>query len=77
MFLVFRTAPPTPPSYAAKQQGEEKINFAQSLKNLMKNRSFMILLLAYGINVGVFYAISTLLSQIILGHYEVTYFINT
>lgn len=72
-FAVFRGAPPTPPSYAAQQQTEEEVNFVQSLKNLFKNRSFMLLLVAYGINVGVFYAISTLLSEIILKFYEVSW----
>ncbi|KAH1024719.1 hypothetical protein HUJ05_004165 [Dendroctonus ponderosae] len=68
--LVFRNGPPTPPSYAAQHQNEEKTSFVQSLLNLVKNRSFVLLLLAYGINVGVFYAISTLLSEIILTFYE-------
>lgn len=72
--LVFRNGPPTPPSYAAQHQNEEKTSFVQSLLNLVKNRSFVLLLLAYGINVGVFYAISTLLSEIILTFYEVTPF---
>ncbi|ENN76230.1 hypothetical protein YQE_07196, partial [Dendroctonus ponderosae] len=67
---IGRNGPPTPPSYAAQHQNEEKTSFVQSLLNLAKNRSFVLLLLAYGINVGVFYAISTLLSEIILTFYE-------
>lgn len=47
------------------------MEFVKSLTNLIKNRSFVLLLIAYGINVGVFYAISTLLSDIILKYYEV------
>ncbi|XP_066259987.1 uncharacterized MFS-type transporter C09D4.1 [Euwallacea similis] len=70
MLLFFKNAPPTPPSYAAQQQAEESVDFKQSLINLFKNRSFVLLLMAYGINVGVFYAISTLLSDIILRFYE-------
>lgn len=43
---------------------EEQVSFMQSLKNLMTNRNFIFLLLSYGINVGVFYAISTLLNPV-------------
>lgn len=42
----------------------EQVSFFQSLKNLMTNRNFIFLLLSYGINVGVFYAISTLLNPV-------------
>lgn len=71
--LVFKDAPPTPPSYAqAQQEGNDDVNFLQSLKNLLKNRSYVLLTLAYGINVGIFYAISTLLNQIILEYYPVS-----
>lgn len=70
ILFFFKNAPPTPPSYAAQQQNEEKMEFVKSLTNLIKNRSFVLLLIAYGINVGVFYAISTLLSDIILKYYE-------
>ncbi|KAJ8913505.1 hypothetical protein NQ315_017055 [Exocentrus adspersus] len=70
ILIFFKNAPETPPSYAAAQQEkEEKVDFLASLKNLVKNRSYMLLLNAYGINVGIFYAISTLLNQIILQYY--------
>lgn len=68
--LVFQDKPPTPPSAAqeAAQRLEgmeaEQVSFIQSLKNLMTNRNFIFLLLSYGINVGVFYAISTLLNPV-------------
>ncbi|XP_030749533.1 uncharacterized MFS-type transporter C09D4.1 isoform X2 [Sitophilus oryzae] len=71
ILCFFKSAPPTPPSYAAQQQGEEEeVGFITSLKNLFKNRSFMFLLIAYGINVGVFYAISTLLNDIVTNFYK-------
>ncbi|XP_060518783.1 uncharacterized MFS-type transporter C09D4.1 [Cylas formicarius] len=69
ILLFFKNGPPTPPSYAAQQQNEEKGSFFDSLKNLIKNKSFVLLLLAYGINTGVFYAISTLLNEIVLNYY--------
>lgn len=37
----------------------------------MLNRSYVLLLISYGINTGIFYAISTLLNQIILLYYPV------
>lgn len=67
---VFQDRPPTPPS-AAQEEAQrlensegEQVSFFQSLKNLMTNRNFIFLLLSYGINVGVFYAISTLLNPV-------------
>lgn len=51
---------------------EEPINFIQSVKKLLTNIPYVLLLTAYGINVGVFYAISTLLNQIILQYYPVS-----
>lgn len=67
---VFKNAPPSPPSHAALQQNSgDNSNFLQSLKNLVLNKSYVLLLIAYGINVGVFYAISTLLNQIVVHYY--------
>ncbi|KAJ8981718.1 hypothetical protein NQ317_003783 [Molorchus minor] len=68
--IFFKNGPPTPPSHAvAQQDAPENVDFIGSLKNLITNRSYMLLLNAYGINVGIFYAISTLLNQIILQYY--------
>ncbi|KAH8371175.1 hypothetical protein KR093_006387, partial [Drosophila rubida] len=70
MIFFFQDKPPTPPSAAqeASQRlegmAEQQVSFLQSLKNLMTNRNFIFLLLSYGINVGVFYAISTLLNPV-------------
>lgn len=71
--LVFKNEPPTPPSYAQAQpnKDEESGNFFESIKRLVSNRSYMLLLISYGINTGIFYAISTLLNQIILLYYPV------
>ncbi|KAF5283926.1 hypothetical protein FQR65_LT13687 [Abscondita terminalis] len=71
--ILFKKQPPSPPSHAQIQtEAEKEISgqFLQSIKKLLLNRSYMLLLLAYGINVGIFYAISTLLNQIILKYYE-------
>ncbi|ALC42030.1 CG1358 [Drosophila busckii] len=76
MAIFFQDKPPTPPSAAqeAAQRleglaAEDQVSFMQSLKNLMTNRNFIFLLLSYGINVGVFYAISTLLNPVVLKYY--------
>lgn len=75
--LVFKAAPPTSPS--AAQSGKDNDEFASgtfmsSLKRLLFNRNYILLLLSYGMNVGVFYAISTLLNQV--SGFEFTFTIN-
>ncbi|XP_017775614.1 PREDICTED: uncharacterized MFS-type transporter C09D4.1 [Nicrophorus vespilloides] len=73
ILIFFKDGPPTPPSFAQVQTTQddgESESFLISVKKLMMNSSYVLLLAAYGINVGVFYAISTLLSQIITQHYE-------
>lgn len=93
IFTVFQRAPPTPPSASAMLAEQPKPNqsspFLHSIKNLIFNRNYTLLLISYGVNgnifprhwphaawklifhftVGVFYAISTLLNQIVLFHY--------
>uniref|UniRef100_A0A915E866 Major facilitator superfamily (MFS) profile domain-containing protein n=1 Tax=Ditylenchus dipsaci TaxID=166011 RepID=A0A915E866_9BILA len=70
--LFFSEKPPLPPSMAQVQAIEESVdhNFVDSLKQLVVNHNYMLLLISYGINVGVFYAVSTLLSQMISQFYE-------
>ncbi|VVD02455.1 unnamed protein product [Leptidea sinapis] len=67
--LFFKAAPSTPPSAAADLGSELDSNFLQSLKKLMTNRNYVLLLISYGLNVGVFYAISTLLNELVLTYY--------
>jgi FLVCR family feline leukemia virus subgroup C receptor-related protein len=43
-----------------------------TLKSLLTNRNFVLLLISYGVNAGVFYAVSPLLNQIVLMHFEVS-----
>ncbi|XP_066587374.1 uncharacterized MFS-type transporter C09D4.1-like isoform X2 [Prorops nasuta] len=71
ILLFFKAAPPLPPSPAQAVQRENESNesFFQSIKRLLTNTGYLLLLLSYGINVGIFYAISTLLNQIILEHF--------
>uniref|UniRef100_A0A6B2EFF3 Choline/ethanolamine transporter FLVCR1 n=1 Tax=Phlebotomus kandelakii TaxID=1109342 RepID=A0A6B2EFF3_9DIPT len=74
LVLIFiRAKPPTPPSAAqeATMTGNpmQSSPFLHSIKRLMTNKNYILLLVSYGVNVGVFYAISTLLNQIVLLHY--------
>ncbi|XP_067212022.1 heme transporter FLVCR2 isoform X2 [Linepithema humile] len=72
IFLFFKSAPPLPPSPAQavqRENTENNENFFQSIKRLFTNIGYLLLLLSYGINVGIFYAISTLLNQIVLEHF--------
>lgn len=71
VFSVFKAAPPTPPSAAADLGNSLDSNFLLSLKKLITNRNYVLLLISYGLNVGTFYAISTLLNQVILTYYPV------
>lgn len=76
MFIVFKAEPPLPPSpaQAVQREAEKSENFSQSIKRLLLNSGYRLLLLSYGINVGIFYGLSTLLSSLIEYHYKVIKF---
>nr|CAD7432438.1 unnamed protein product [Timema monikensis] len=71
-------APPVPPStaQASIKCQEDKSTYVKSLKALASNKNFLLLLASYGINVGVFYAVSTLLNQVLLLHFKNHLIIN-
>lgn len=66
IYTVFQAQPPTPPSAAqeATQSPIESSPFLHSIKRLFLNVNYILLLISYGMNVGVFYAISTLLNRV-------------
>ncbi|XP_063229600.1 uncharacterized MFS-type transporter C09D4.1-like isoform X2 [Bacillus rossius redtenbacheri] len=72
VIFVFRAAPKLPPSeaQASVKRQEEKPSYFASLKALVTNRNFLLLVISYGINMGTFYAVSTLLNQILLVYFE-------
>eukprot|EP00095_Tigriopus_kingsejongensis_P011237 maker-scaffold414_size178625-snap-gene-0.29 protein:Tk11237 transcript:maker-scaffold414_size178625-snap-gene-0.29-mRNA-1 annotation:"mfs-type transporter" len=83
IIIVFKDAPLSPPSRAQEllwnQRGNvrdgacllvEQDDYKGSIKRLMTNVNYVLLLVTYGLNVGVFYAISTLLNSVILIHFE-------
>jgi len=67
----FTDQPPTPSSRAQdiKQNSAEE-SYLTSIKNLCLNPGYILLLLTYGMNVGVFYAISTLLNTTVVTHFH-------
>ncbi|CAK1544367.1 unnamed protein product [Leptosia nina] len=67
--LFFKAAPPTPPSSAAEKCAAMDSNFLQSLRKLATNWNYLLLLISYGLNVGVSYAIATLLNELVLRYY--------
>lgn len=71
ILLFFKAQPPLPPSpaQAVQRDNESTEDFIQSVKRLLTNVGYLLLLLSYAINVGIFYAISTLLNQIILEYF--------
>lgn len=70
VIFFFKAEPPCPPSpAAAASAAEADEKYIRSIYRLIKNRSYMLLLISYGINVGVYYAISTLLNQVFLKHF--------
>lgn len=72
--LVFRDRPPTPPSMAQLALlTNDREPYLSSIKKLVTNKGYILLLLSYGMNVGVFYAISTLLSSFIAKYFPVRF----
>ncbi|XP_011504260.1 PREDICTED: uncharacterized MFS-type transporter C09D4.1 [Ceratosolen solmsi marchali] len=71
ILLFFKDQPPLPPSpaQAVQREAEASEDFWLSIKRLITNTGYLLLLISYAINVGIFYAISTLLNQIVLKHF--------
>lgn len=70
---VFQDQPKLPPSPAqAALREAEPEHYLASILRLVKNPYYLLLLVTYGMNVGVFYAISTLLNQVVLTYYPVS-----
>ncbi|KAI4454466.1 major facilitator superfamily protein-related [Holotrichia oblita] len=76
VFIFFKSEPALPPSIAQAKLRLNKSEFTNkeflnSYKSLLTNKAFMVLSFAYGMNIGVFAAVCTMLNQFIL-----TYFPN-
>lgn len=81
--IFVKDKPEIPPSISqlemlkntqAKLENETNLsdfrNFKNSFLNLIKNGNFILILMSYGINVGVFYSLSTLLNTTISEFYK-------
>lgn len=72
---VFDDEPPLPPSKIRAIQKskncEETESFLAPIKRLMTNKCYLMLWNSYGVAIGVLNAISTLVNQMVLIHFEV------
>ncbi|KAK5614429.1 Feline leukemia virus subgroup C receptor- protein 2 [Crenichthys baileyi] len=70
--IVFQERPEIPPTQSQVQARISRSNdysYMASIRRLLCNKAFMLLVISYGLNVGCFYAISTLLNRMIIEHY--------
>uniref|UniRef100_A0A672T1Z8 FLVCR choline and putative heme transporter 2 n=1 Tax=Sinocyclocheilus grahami TaxID=75366 RepID=A0A672T1Z8_SINGR len=70
--IVFQEHPEIPPTHAqaaARQISPENYSYTASILRLLRNKAFILLVITYGLNVGCFYAVSTLLNRMIIEHY--------
>ncbi|KAL6268571.1 hypothetical protein P5V15_001706 [Pogonomyrmex californicus] len=74
VLILFQNKPKLPPSETRAlqkiNQMKKREEFAASIKRLSKNKNFIMLCNSYGLNVAVLSAVSTLLNQIFLAHFE-------
>lgn len=74
VLLVFQAKPPSSPNAArvavSLQSPTGSLNdFVQSIKRICSSRAYILLLFTYGLNAGVFYAMSTLLNQTLVAYF--------
>ncbi|KAG5318162.1 FLVC2 protein, partial [Pseudoatta argentina] len=74
VLTLFQNEPELPPSETRALQKinrkEKKEEFVEPIKRLCRNKNYIMLCNSYGLNVGVLNAVSTLLNQIFLAHFE-------
>ncbi|RZC37108.1 putative MFS-type transporter C09D4.1, partial [Asbolus verrucosus] len=74
VIFYFPLRPPKPPSITqyeerSKQEKFSTKAFLDSVKVILTNKAFMIHVIAYGINIGVFSAVGPLLNQVVLQYF--------
>lgn len=70
VLIGFRDRPPRPPSRVqVSREQSEPVTYWRSMANLFRNLNYVLLLITYGVNVGTFYAISTLLNKAVLSYF--------
>uniref|UniRef100_A0A3Q3E758 FLVCR choline and putative heme transporter 2b n=1 Tax=Labrus bergylta TaxID=56723 RepID=A0A3Q3E758_9LABR len=70
--FVFQERPELPPTQAqatARLIPPEQYSYTASILRLLRNKPFILLIITYGLNVGCFYAVGTLLNRMIIVHY--------
>ncbi|KAE8286894.1 Feline leukemia virus subgroup C receptor-related protein 2 Calcium-chelate transporter [Larimichthys crocea] len=70
--FVFQEHPKLPPTQAqarARVISPEQYSYTASILRLLRNKPFILLIITYGLNVGCFYAVGTLLNRMIIMHY--------
>lgn len=72
VIIVFQERPKLPPTQAqatARTIPPEEYSYVASILRLLRNKPFVLLIITYGLNVGCYYAVGTLLNRMILMHY--------
>ncbi|XP_077598396.1 choline/ethanolamine transporter flvcr2b [Stigmatopora nigra] len=72
VIIVFQEQPELPPTQAqatARSIPPEDYSYTASILRLLRNKPFILLIVTYGLNVGCFYAVGTLLNRMIIEHY--------
>ncbi|XP_017331980.1 feline leukemia virus subgroup C receptor-related protein 2 [Ictalurus punctatus] len=70
--IVFQDKPALPPSQAQvamQNMPSQDYSYLASIRRLLCNKPFVLLIITYGLNVGCFYAVSTLLNRVIIDYY--------
>uniref|UniRef100_A0A3Q2EKN8 FLVCR choline and putative heme transporter 2 n=1 Tax=Cyprinodon variegatus TaxID=28743 RepID=A0A3Q2EKN8_CYPVA len=70
--FVFQERPKLPPTLAqasALTIPAEEYSYRASILRLLRNKPFVLLIISYGLNVGCYYAVGTLLNRMILKHH--------
>nr|XP_040572268.1 feline leukemia virus subgroup C receptor-related protein 2-like isoform X1 [Lepeophtheirus salmonis] len=72
IIFAFSDKPLNPPSPAQKAAVETlaEEDYLSSIKRLITNKNYILLLITYGLNVGVFYAVSTILNSVVVLYYK-------
>ncbi|KAI4583466.1 hypothetical protein MJG53_008679 [Ovis ammon polii x Ovis aries] len=72
VIIVFKEKPKHPPSRAQSLSyalASTDASYLSSIIRFFKNLNFVLLVITYGLNAGAFYALSTLLTRMVISHY--------
>ncbi|XP_007552959.1 choline/ethanolamine transporter flvcr2b isoform X3 [Poecilia formosa] len=72
VIFVFQERPKLPPTLAqasARTMPPEDYSYVASILRLLRNKPFVLLIVSYGLNVGCYYAVGTLLNRMIIDRY--------